>query len=271
MLSILPMIEDASPPVVWTMVFMLWYVFINPEDFSGAPYSSTRMNATFLSWFLNMVTRNFRMSRGGRLLLDVNQKWYEVTEHIAEKLEVNPRMLSTLKNAKSIWIMNPGAILETSVVVPLGILVALINRQIGKDYSKSGIFSGRPSMCTFITINFSLVIETWPKRWWISWDFVLFWKCTYSWDKNITVFVRVDFDNFDLNIVNIVLSLVGWSPRRTLRVKKVKVTMLKRFRRNLLRANIKFEGTLLYGIGRVTRKIINCSHWIYDGTFRKET
>ena len=48
------------------------------------------------------------MSRGGRLLLDGNPKGYEVSEHIATKVEVNPRMLSTLKNAKSISSMNPG-------------------------------------------------------------------------------------------------------------------------------------------------------------------
>ena len=42
------------------------------------------------------------MSRGGGLLLDGNPKGYEVAEHIATKVEVNPRMLSTLKNEKSI-------------------------------------------------------------------------------------------------------------------------------------------------------------------------
>ena len=49
-----------------------------------------------------MVTNNFRISRGGRLLLDENSNRYEVAEHIVTKFEVNPRMLSTLKNAKSI-------------------------------------------------------------------------------------------------------------------------------------------------------------------------
>ena len=48
------------------------------------------------------VTRNFRMSRGGHLLLDGNTKGYEVADHTATKVEVNPQMLSTLKNAKSI-------------------------------------------------------------------------------------------------------------------------------------------------------------------------
>ena len=39
---------------------------------------------------------------GGRLLLYGNPKGHEVAEHIATKVEVNPRMLSTLENAKSI-------------------------------------------------------------------------------------------------------------------------------------------------------------------------
>ena len=79
------------------MMFMLWHVFINSDDLASAPSSSTLMNATFLSRFLNVVIRNLRMSRGGRLLLDGNPKGYEVAEHIATVVEVNPRMLSTLK------------------------------------------------------------------------------------------------------------------------------------------------------------------------------
>ena len=69
------------------MMFMLWHVLINSEDLDGAPYSSTLMNATFLTWFLNAVKRNFRVSRGGSLLLDGNPKRYEVAEHIATKSE----------------------------------------------------------------------------------------------------------------------------------------------------------------------------------------
>ena len=45
--------------------------------------------------------------------MDGNSKGYEVAEHIATKVEVNPRMLSTLKNAKTILSMNPGANFET--------------------------------------------------------------------------------------------------------------------------------------------------------------
>ena len=43
------------------------------------------------------MTRNFRMSRGRLLILDGNPKGYEVAEHVATKVEVNPWMLSTLK------------------------------------------------------------------------------------------------------------------------------------------------------------------------------
>ena len=173
-LSLLPLREEASPPVVWTVIFMLWHVFMNSEDLASAPYSSTLMNVTFLYWLLNIVTRNFRMPRYGRLLLDGSQKWYEVADHIATKVEVNQRMISASKNEKSIWSMNPGAKFETSVVGYLGILVALVKRQIGKGYSNSGRFSGRPSMSTFLDIIFSLVIETWTKRWWIIWERVCF-------------------------------------------------------------------------------------------------
>ena len=84
------------------------------------------------------------------------------------KVEVNPRMISTLKNAKSIWSMNPGENFDTSVFGTLGILVALVKRKIGQGSSNSGICYRRPSMSTF------MVIETWPKRWWISWERVCF-------------------------------------------------------------------------------------------------
>ena len=157
------------PPVVWTMMFMLWHVFINSEDLASAPSSSTLMNATFLSLFLNVVTKHFRVSRGVRLLLGGNPKGCAVAEHIATKFEVNPQMLSTLKNEKSIWSMNPGANFETSVVGPLGILVALVKIQIGQVSSNSGKLVGRPLKIPFLAICFSMVIETWPKRWWISW------------------------------------------------------------------------------------------------------
>ena len=56
--------------------------------------------------------------------------------------------------------MKTGENVETSVFGPLGILVALVKRKIGKVYPKSGIFACRPSTSTFLVINFSVSIET---------------------------------------------------------------------------------------------------------------
>ena len=58
---------------------------MNSEDFASAQPSSTQLNATFLSWLFDIVTRNFWMSRGGFFLIDVNPKGCEVEEHIATK------------------------------------------------------------------------------------------------------------------------------------------------------------------------------------------
>ena len=80
------------------MMFMLYYAFIISEYLASAPYSSTQTNANFLSLFLNVVTRNVRISRGGCLLMDGNPNGYEVAEHKTTKVEVNTRMLSKLKN-----------------------------------------------------------------------------------------------------------------------------------------------------------------------------
>ena len=67
------------------------------------------MNATFLFWFTNVVKNDLRMSRGVILILDVNPKGYEVSEHIAKKFKVNPWMISTLKDTKPNLSTNPGA------------------------------------------------------------------------------------------------------------------------------------------------------------------
>ena len=63
------------------------------------------------------------------MLLDRNTKECELAEHIATDSEVNPRMISTLKNVKSIRNMKPGTNFEISVVGPLGILVNLVRRK----------------------------------------------------------------------------------------------------------------------------------------------
>ena len=97
-ISIFTLRKDPYHPVVWNMMLMLWHVFVNSEDLAIGPSSWTRMNATFLSWFLNIVTRFFRISRGGRLLLYGNPKGYEVAENIATKFKINLRILSTLEN-----------------------------------------------------------------------------------------------------------------------------------------------------------------------------
>ena len=167
---VFPFSEDAYPHVVWTMMFVLWHVFIYSEDITSDPYSWTLIDATFLSWFLNVFTINVRESRVRHFLLDGNPKWYEVEEHIATKVEANIQMLSTFKNKKSIWSMNPGANFDASMVGPLVILVALVNIEMGQVSSKSRRFVGRHSMSPFLPVHFNLTIETFPKRWWISWD-----------------------------------------------------------------------------------------------------
>ena len=140
------------------MVFMLWHVFMNLYNIASALSLSTRKNAAFLSWFLNVVTINLRLSSGVHLILGRNTKGYEVAEHIDTKVEVNPQMISTLKNAKSIWSMNPWENVEKSMVGPLGILLSFFNRQLWHGSSKSGMFVGRPSKSNFLEISFSLSI-----------------------------------------------------------------------------------------------------------------
>ena len=48
---------------------------------------------------------------------------------------------------------------EISMIGPKEVLVALIKRQIGKGYYKSGIFFRRSSMNPFLDIHFSLTID----------------------------------------------------------------------------------------------------------------
>ena len=54
--------------------------------------------------------------------------------------------------------MNPGANIDTPVVIIMVILFALVKIKIGQGYSNSGIFSGRPSTSPLIVIRFSLEI-----------------------------------------------------------------------------------------------------------------
>ena len=150
-LSILQLREDVYPPVFWTIMFMLWHVLMNSDNIASAPYSSTQMNENFLYWFLNVVKINLRMSRGGRLLLDVNPNRYEVAEHKATKVEVNSWMLSTLKKEKSIWSMKTGEKIETPVVGPLRILADFIKRKIVRVIPSQGGFLGDLPWRLFLT------------------------------------------------------------------------------------------------------------------------
>ena len=112
------------------------------------------MKETFLSWFLNVLTINLSMLIVGLFLMGLNPNVYEVAERIARNVEVDPQMLSTLKNWKYIWSMKPGAKFETSMLGPMGFLVALFKIQIGQGYSKSCRFVGRHFITTFLTIIF---------------------------------------------------------------------------------------------------------------------
>ena len=151
-------------------MFMLWRVLISSEDVSIAPYSSTQTNATFLSLFLNVFMKLFRVLRGGCLLVGFNLKWYIVAKHIVTNVEVNPRNLSTFKNEKSIWSIKPEANFETSMLLHMVILVDLVKIQIGQGSSDFIRFIGRPFMGPLFTIFLSLKINTWPNCWWISWE-----------------------------------------------------------------------------------------------------
>ena len=46
---------------------------------------------------------------------------------------------------------------------------------------------------------------------------ILFWNCIDSWDNNILVSVRVDYDNFELKIFKIVSILLGWYLKKYLK------------------------------------------------------
>ena len=136
------------------------------------------------------------MSRGGRLILGRNTKGCEVSEHIATKLEVDTWMISKLKNTKSIWSMKPGEKFETSMVGPLGVLVALFKRNIWQGSFKSGIFVGRPSMSPFLEISFSLKIETRPKRWRTIWE-----RFCFDREQTVETIIFLFLWGFTLNVL----------------------------------------------------------------------
>ena len=104
-------------------------------------------------------------------------------------------MLSTLKNAKSIWSINPGGSFYTSVVVPLVILVALFKRRIGQGSSKSGVFMVDLPWVLFLPCFLSgnrymtKLLRNKLRE-------IFFWKCTDIWDHNIPISMRVYLDKF---------------------------------------------------------------------------
>ena len=104
---------------------------------------------------------------------------------------------------------------------------------LGEETNRAGIFQvrdifGIPFVINFLTISFRLVKKHITKDLMNKLIDILFWWVTYSCYITILVSLRVYFDHFDLSIVQIVLSLVEWSPITTLRVNKI--TMLNRFR-----------------------------------------
>ena len=64
--------------------------------------------------------------------MDVKLKGYEASEHISTNVKVYPLILSTLKNEKCVWIINPGGYVETSMFRPLVILYDFVNIQKGE-------------------------------------------------------------------------------------------------------------------------------------------
>ena len=52
---------------------------MNQEDLASDPSSSNPMNVNYLSWFLNIIKGNLRISRGGRLLMGGITKGHETT------------------------------------------------------------------------------------------------------------------------------------------------------------------------------------------------
>ena len=173
-IPLFPLSEDTQTPIVLTMMFMLWHVLINSEDLSSAQYLSTWINATLIYWLLNIVTINLRMSRCVHLLIYGNPKGYEVSAHIDTKVKGNRQIILIFKNEKSIWSMELGSNVETSMFILLGFLVVLVKIQIGRCSSKygkcfwktsnrAGLFQvmifGKPFMSPFLVNVFILVIE----------------------------------------------------------------------------------------------------------------
>ena len=139
-----------------------FYIFINSDECN----------------IIIMITQcseiNFRISRCGCLLLYINPKGYEVAEHKATKVELNPRMILTLKNEKSIWSMNTGAKFWDISGFTCGNFSYL-----GQEKNRAGLFQVSDICCetlheSFYCQFFGLSIETLSKFWLISWERFIF-------------------------------------------------------------------------------------------------
>ena len=128
------------------------------------------MDKTWLNLLFNVVTSNFKISRGGILLLDGNPNGYDLAEYTTKKVDANIQMISTLKNTKYVWSMKSGSKFDTSMVVPMGMLVDLVNSPIGKNYSKSGKYVVTPFMRTLFVIHWNIESKTQPRCWWKIWE-----------------------------------------------------------------------------------------------------
>ena len=123
-------------------------------------------------------------------------------------------------------------------------------------------------MVSFLAICLSLVINIWPKHWWISWG-KFFYRLQTVGTTILLFLCGFKLTNLYFKMVYIFLILVGESPRKLLRVNKIRI--FKRFKCNLFKINTTFDVTWWDGVGRLTCTLINWYQWIYNGTVRKMT
>ena len=106
---------------------------------------------------------------------------------------------------------------ETSIVGPLRILFALVNSQTGKGSYKSGNSFERTFLSLLFFIHHNLASKTWKSVDRNVWKNG-FQDTTYCWNHIIFISVRVDIENLNIKIVQIVLGPIWWHPITTTRV-----------------------------------------------------
>ena len=94
-----------------------------------------------------MVTINFSISRGGRLLLDGNAKGYEVSEHIATKVYTISTVLFHKDEGANVAVTN--CMSHFSMFVPTKATAKLANRNTGHA-QEIGIILCRFTNCSVI-------------------------------------------------------------------------------------------------------------------------